>query len=148
MLHAFLRTHWATQIPQVTVEEVGAVLGEEEEDDEDHEGEDSYSSSEEDAHDYDTEGNATVVSHGPRSIREKRKLARRKRASRLSATTVRMRGDSDVTLLWRTAGVKDAHGEELHEGHAYRLVGSVRETPDVTQGVVAVTRCRLTPVER
>ena len=48
--------------------------------------------------------------------------------------------------MWRTAGVQDTCGAELHEGGAYRLVATVQSVADVAAGEVGVTRCRLTPM--
>lgn len=74
-----------------------------------------------------------------------KRIGRRKQAS--AAATVHMRHEaSSVLLTWRTAGVKDTCGEELHEGGAYRLVATVRDPPDVSNRAVEVTRCRLTSV--
>lgn len=77
----------------------------------------------------------------------KRQPSRRLRTKSPSAAVVYMRHRASGALfVWRTAGVKDTHGEELHEGEAYRLVASVKEPPDVAAREVGVTRCRLSLV--
>lgn len=82
-----------------------------------------------------------------RSPRRKKKLS-----GAVAAATVRMRHPaSGTSLSWRTAGVKDTSGAELHEGASYRLVATVKEAvpPAGAAGGAAgveVTRCRLTLV--
>lgn len=79
--------------------------------------------------------------------RTKRRPSRRLRTKSPSAAVVYMRHRASGALfVWRTAGVKDTRGEELHEGEAYRLVASVKEPPDVAAREVGVTRCRLSLV--
>lgn len=161
---------------QVTVEAIntGQEDGEEEARDEEHDAsfdsdERYYDPSDDDDFDCDVEDNSprtwkslrvkTAGTSNSRSSRDDR-LARRtlkklpKHHSRLSrkqspsAATVHMRHNaSGVLFTWRTAGVKDTSGTELHEGQAYRLVGSVRDTPDAARREVPMTRCRLTMVE-
>lgn len=92
------------------------------------------------------------LSHGNR--RRQRPPPRRKRTWRNSSTvaapTVHMRHiASGTTFSWRTAGIKDTGGTELHEGASYRLVATVKDVvPGVAgaAGGVGVTRCRLTLV--
>lgn len=78
----------------------------------------------------------------------KRHLPRRRSGQKhqLSAAVVRMSDASGISFVWRTAGVRDTEGAELHEGEAYRLVASVRDPPDLVRKEVSVTRCRLTHI--
>ncbi|CAB1120641.1 unnamed protein product [Ectocarpus sp. CCAP 1310/34] len=67
------------------------------------------------------------------------------------SATVRMRHPSSGTIFsWKTSGVKDTSGAELHEGASYRLVATVAEALAVGgtkgPGEIGVTRCRLTLV--
>lgn len=73
---------------------------------------------------------------------------RKKASTAVAAATVLMRHPaSNTTVKWRTAGVKDTNGNELHEGASYRLVATVKEVvPGEAPGTVEVTRCRLTHV--
>lgn len=94
------------------------------------------------------------ITRGSHKRQPKRQLFRRRsrstagirrRKATSSAATVHMRHrPSGALLVWRTAGVKDTSGTELHEGEAYRLVASVRSVPEAAGGEVGVTRCRLT----
>ena len=65
----------------------------------------------------------------------------------MSAVTVLMRHHtSKMLFVWRTAGVKDTCGAELHEGESYRLEGFVQGVTGEVTEKVGVTRCRLTPI--
>eukprot|EP00752_Nemacystus_decipiens_P011421 g10142.t1 len=86
------------------------------------------------------------------NIKSKNKAARRRLLSRrrspikkrpaAAAATVTMRHPASGTVLsWRTAGVKDTAGTELHEGASYRLVATVKEVylaPGVAGGASGV----------
>lgn len=75
---------------------------------------------------------------------------RKKKSPAAAAATVTMRHPASGTVFsWRTAGVKDTTGAELHEGASYRLVATVKDAlPGAAgrAGAVGVTRCRLTLV--
>lgn len=93
---------------------------------------------------------STINSNRKPQRRTKRRISRhgvRTKPRPPSAAVVYMRHQASGTLfVWRTAGVKDTGGGELHEGDAYRLVASVKEPPDVVAREIAVTRCRLSLV--
>ena len=98
--------------------------------------------------DFDFDDEESVSALDAREKTKRRLFLRRTRSARgqpASTATVRMRHEaSGAVFVWQTAGVKDASGGELHEGAAYRLVASVRDTPNVLAREVGVTRCRLT----
>ncbi|CAM9244149.1 unnamed protein product [Ectocarpus sp. 8 AP-2014] len=76
---------------------------------------------------------------------------RKKKPFAAGSATVRMRHPSSGTIFsWRTSGVKDTSGAELHEGASYRLVATVTEVLAAggaeEAGEVGLTRCRLTLV--
>eukprot|EP00903_Cladosiphon_okamuranus_P009024 g8630.t2 len=79
-----------------------------------------------------------------------RRHPRRKKSPAVAAATVTMRHPASGNVFsWRTAGVKDTAGTELHEGASYRLVATVKDVEPGAAGRVAavgVTRCRLTLV--
>lgn len=89
------------------------------------------------------------LNHQPRRSPPRRKPKRRN-PSVVAGATVHMRHPaSDTAFSWRTAGVKDTTGTELHEGASYRLVATVKDVVPGVAGVaggVEVTRCRLTLV--
>ncbi|CAM9313505.1 unnamed protein product [Ectocarpus fasciculatus] len=91
--------------------------------------------------------------HFPRAhIRNRPSLRRRKKKNFAAGTaTVHMRHASSGTIFsWRTSGVKDTSGAELHEGASYRLVATIAEALAAGgaegAGEIGVTRCRLTLV--
>lgn len=75
---------------------------------------------------------------------------RKKKSPAVAAATVAMRHPASGTVFsWRTAGVKDTTGTELHEGASYRLVATVKDVAPGAAGgagAVEVARCRLTLV--
>ncbi|CAM9783647.1 unnamed protein product [Pylaiella littoralis] len=89
------------------------------------------------------------LNHQPRRSPPRRK-SKRRNPSVVAGATVHMRHPaSDTAFSWRTAGVKDTTGTELHEGASYRLVATVKDVVAGVAGVaggVEVTRCRLTLV--
>lgn len=136
---------------------------EEEEDEEEEEEEEEYEDDFDQEHDFDDEENGGQVTKGPRDRqgrfsrlrhrnRSKTPPRRKSKRSSVAAATVQMRHPASGTrFLWKTAGIKDTSGEELHEGDSYRLVATVKEeasaaSPVTGAGAVGVTRCRLTPV--
>lgn len=126
----------------------------------DEESEDHFSSEDDDGQCDDDCSNgieddsSTGVSHRRSVKKTARSFGRRRknagpcrRQKSMSAVTVHLRHQpSKVLFVWRTAGVQDTCGAELHEGGAYRLVATVQSVADVAAGEVGVTRCRLTPM--
>lgn len=126
----------------------------------DEDSEDNFESEDDDGRyddDYDdaVEDDAgTGLSHHSKAKKAARSFGRtrqnatpRRRRQAMSAVTVHLRHrPSKALFVWRTAGVKDTCGAELHEGEAYFLVATVQSVADVAAGKVGVTRCRLTPI--
>lgn len=96
---------------------------------------------------YSHRGNVKKTSPTFDRRREKNVGRRGRQRQSMSAVTVHLCHEpSKVLFVWRTAGVKDTSGAELHEGEAYRLVATVQSIADAAAGKVGVTRCRLTPI--
>lgn len=142
-------------VPQVVVETIALGCEEEEEEEEDEEeSEDDGWGDDEGFDDFDDNEEGTGRKKKPRIKAAKRPLSRRrprqKKSSAAAAATVSMRHPASGTVMsWRTAGVKDTTGSELHEGTSYRLVATVRDVvPGAAgrAGAIGVTRCRLTLV--
>lgn len=127
-----------------------------EEEEEDQESEDDEWGNEEDINgfdDFDDEedtGQKNKLKHRAAKRLLVRRRPRMKKSPPVAAATVTMRHPASGTILsWRTAGVKDTTGTELHEGASYRLVATVKDVaPGAVgrAGAIGVTRCRLTLV--
>lgn len=139
-------------VVQVIVE---AIITPEEESEDDFESEDDDGRYDDDDCDGAVEDNAsTGLSRHPKVKkaargfgRSRQNAAPRRHRQAMSAVTVHLRHQpSKALFVWRTAGVKDTCGAELHEGEAYSLVATVQSVADVAAGKVGVTRCRLTPI--
>lgn len=133
-------------IVQVTVEAI--ITADDEASEDNFESEDDDDQYDDDCDDEVEDDSSTGLKKAVRSFDRRRQNAgpRRRRQS-MSAVTVHLRHQSSkVLFVWRTAGVKDTGGAELHEGGAYRLVATVQSVADVAAGKVGVMRCRLTPV--
>lgn len=124
--------------------------------DEDHDGFDGYEDDEwgeeEESLGHNNKSKSARLANR-RLSRRRRPPRRRRKPSTITAATVRMRHPaSGTSLSWRTGGVKDTSGAELHEGASYRLVATVKEVvaPGAAGGGAAggveVTRCRLSLV--
>lgn len=131
---------------QVTVEAI--ITPDDEASEDDFEAEDDDGLYDGDCDDEVEDDSSTGPKKAARSFgRRREKSGPRRRRQSMSAITVHLRHQSSkVLFVWRTAGVKDTCGTELHEGEAYRLVGTVQSVADVAAGKVGVTRCRLTPI--
>lgn len=147
---------------QVVVETIDMGCEEEEEEEEDEEGEDDGWDDDEEFDDFDDPDDREENTLQRNKLRKK-KAAKRLSSRRLrprktkkkslavaAAAAVTMRHPASGTMFsWRTAGVKDTTGSELHEGASYRLVATVKDvTPAAAgrAGAVGLTRCRLTLV--
>ena len=145
--------------PQVAVETIAMGCEEEEEGEESED--DEWSDDEElddfdddddghDEEDADHKNKNSTKKSAKRQWSRRRPRPRRKRSPAAAAATVTMRHPaSGIVFTWRTAGVKDTTGTELHEGASYRLVATVKDVGPGAPGgagAVGVTRCRLTLV--